>query len=132
MREVFAIAEADHKNRIYSATWGHLYPEPKVYQGSIRVMNTPYDGICILQENIPGIHNSPWWYETVHQFIHEQEDDIELGQVFEYHVKVSVEEEHEEEDTSDWTEEDFSDAVPKVHIHRTMEIQKLSRQYLLG
>jgi len=115
MADSFGKYEANHKRKVYATTWGHLFPEPESYHGSIRVANTTYDGVVVLQENIPGIYASPWWYDCIHEFVHSLTDDISPGQVLEYQVCVVVKSHSDNGD-------DYS----------TIEIEKKSRQYLMG
>ncbi len=111
----FALCEAHEKAKVYAATWGHLFPEPGNYHGSIRVASTTYDGVVILQENIRAIHGSPWWYERIHEFVLPLHDEIEPGQVFDYQVCIVVESHNDDGDE-----------------YLTIEIEKKSRQYLMG
>jgi hypothetical protein len=64
-----APAEADFKNRVMHATFGHLAPEPrKKYPGTILFVHGEYGDITIVRStfNVP---SSPWFYNHITDFV---------------------------------------------------------------
>lgn len=69
MQEAFAPAEAEYRNRVIHATWGHLAPEPrKKYRGYVLFTFGEYGDITVIKDNFEGLPDSPWFYEHVHEF----------------------------------------------------------------
>lgn len=90
MEEAFAQHDLKHKDEVLTSTFGHLFPKGDYYEGTIVVAKAIYESqITILDEKI-GIEPSPWWCETIHDFVHRLSDDVPDGSVYRYHIRVRV------------------------------------------
>lgn len=87
--DAFAPYEAEHKNRIITETFGHLFPKPSTepIRGMVRVAQTAYSGAVIIELEID-IPDSPWWYTAIHDFISDYE--LEYGKVYQFTIDVFI------------------------------------------
>ena len=58
---------AHNRNLVFHDTWGHLFPKGDYYEGTIRVLQSLYRDIIVLDEQID-ISGSPWWHQAINDF----------------------------------------------------------------
>lgn len=90
--DAFAIIEAENKRRVMGETWGHLAPHRNaVYRGRIVYACGVYDSghlnptvifDKLTSRTCGDIDGSPWWYEALHDFLGEQQNEV--GVVYEW------------------------------------------------
>lgn len=89
---VMAAGEAPYRSAIMHQTWGHLFPTGIYYEGYVRIANSIYNtgnGVPI-DENID-ISNSPWWFDAIQDFCFDVNNEMESGEVADFHIAVTVE-----------------------------------------
>lgn len=80
LASAFAPVEALNREIVKFDTWGHLAPEPhKKYHGWIIVAIGEYGETIVLQDDFPGLPNSPWQYNDLCEFTFEATGDFEVG-----------------------------------------------------
>lgn len=83
LADAFAPAEAAHRTRVISATWGHLAPTPrKVYAGHIIFTEGEYGHLIIIRSDFPELENSPWQFEDFHDWLGKQ--STEPGTIYRF------------------------------------------------
>lgn len=81
--EAFAPAEAEYRRRVMHSTWGHLAPDlRRVYPGTIVFIHGDYRDVAIVTADFPGLSDSPWLYEQLHEFIHSRK--TECGNIYRF------------------------------------------------
>lgn len=119
----FIPIEVENKKAAMADTWGHLFPEDKLHVGTIRVSDTPYDGRCVLHEEVD-IPGSPWWYSALHDFVDELVG-IEPGGV--YDVGITVEVVHTEKWNECLEEMEKFETIKIKEVNITTMIEPLER-----
>lgn len=81
--ETFAPIEARDRERVLQNTWGHLAPKKNTtYRGEILFCKSEYNsGSITLVSSKMGIDSSPWFYDSVHEFLYSF-DGLEEGYVY--------------------------------------------------
>jgi hypothetical protein len=79
----------DHYNKVQQSTWGHLFPSDGYYEGSVTFTHTVYGNCVIIKEDID-IDGSPWWFDSITQFMNDLYDEIEEGTVYVVDISVFV------------------------------------------
>ncbi len=68
--EAFAPWEAHYKSKVMESTWGHLAPKKnKIYNGYIVFCVSVYGDIVPINNKFKGLPDSPWFYETLQDFV---------------------------------------------------------------
>lgn len=68
--DVFAEAEAEHRDKVLAATWGHLAPGPEKYRGHITFTCASFGGdIVIIEAAFKGLDDSPWLYDDMYKYV---------------------------------------------------------------
>ncbi len=85
--DAFAPAEARYREQVLESTWGHLAPEKNhKYPGRIVFAVGIYDSDdlnpTIIVCNFEGLHDSPWLYEALQDFV--QGKKYDPGCVYEW------------------------------------------------
>lgn len=80
MADAFAPAEAKYKAEVMAATWGHLAPKPKKYEGTILFAHGEYGDLVPLRAAFHGLPDSPWFFDDMTDWIFEQK--TEEGKIY--------------------------------------------------
>jgi hypothetical protein len=66
-------------------TWGHLAPRyDHAYEGYILFATSPYAslGWTVIEDDFPGLENSPWQYEAMVDFLNDLADELGEGALY--------------------------------------------------
>lgn len=90
MASVCAQIEADGFNRVRHETFGHLAVEPgsKPFPGTFLFIHGAYGDMTCVESDFPGVSDSPWFYESLHEYIWQKVKDggpcSESGRVYRF------------------------------------------------
>lgn len=83
LAQAFAPAEAAHRARVISATFGHLAPSVrKKYRGTIVFTHSAYGQLVPIRAEFQNLPDSPWFYEHLQDFVAERAS--EPGKVYRF------------------------------------------------
>lgn len=89
LADIAPMIMADNRDRVYSATWGHLAPKKNTtYKGYLLVAKScfgEYGGTVPVDMIIEGLDSSPWFYESMNEML----DKLELEEGCFYKVFVT-------------------------------------------
>lgn len=83
LAEALAPAEAAHRSRVLTATFGYLAPSVrKKYRGSILFTQSDYGQYVPIKADFPDLPDSPWFFEHLNDFVCERA--AEPGKVYRF------------------------------------------------
>jgi len=127
MNEIYAPIEGHYKSIVMHKTFGHLFPDGTHYEGSVRVSQSIYGSIVVLDEQID-IAASPWWFNAINTFASKMSEDMEAGDVCEFKIKVEIVN-HCEADKDNDPEHPEDDVFDE---HQTIEIFMIEKNNLVA
>lgn len=89
LRHIQQLIEANARMIVNQATWGHLFPKGRYFEGKVRIALGAYGSIIILDEQID-TESSPWWFDALSKFAGELSEDMESGEVREVAISVTI------------------------------------------
>ena len=118
------IIGADTYERVTLDTWGHLFPEGKYFEGTIRVCQPEYGvSLIILNEKID-ILSSPWWYDAIQKFVFEQghtSDIFDDGSIYDIDISVTIVDHESFDDDGELTEVQAEFVIRQLRKTKVLE-----------